>query len=52
MTDAEMLRECLRICGKNVTPETHRIAPEICPIALMYWRNPKTKPALTAPRPA
>lgn len=44
MTDAEKIAECLRICGPNVDEDTHRCAPEICPILLDYWRNPKLKP--------
>lgn len=45
MTTPEQQAECLRICGPNVMPDTHSIAPEMCPIALMYWHNPKLKAA-------
>lgn len=44
MNDAEKQSECLRICGPNVTPDTHRMAPEICPILQGYWHDPKSKP--------
>lgn len=44
MTEAEKFVECLRICGPHVTEVTHRIAPEMCPIQLDYWRGNLKKP--------
>jgi len=44
MTEQEKRSECLRICGPDVTPDTHRLAPEMCPILDQYWKNPTTHP--------
>ena len=46
MTPEEKQAACLRICGPNVRPEFHRTAPEMCPIAWDYWRNPKLRAEL------
>ena len=43
LTDTEMLKTCLRLCGPHVQVETHTIAPEICPVALLYWQEPQRK---------
>lgn len=45
MNDAEKQAECLRICGPDVDPRFHHIAPEMCPIAWDQWRNPNLRPA-------
>lgn len=44
MTQEEKQAECLRICGPDVKPDTHSIAPQMCPILEDYWKNPKLKP--------
>ena len=41
MNDTEKQRECERICGESGKRGIHRIAPEICPLELDRWRNPK-----------
>jgi hypothetical protein len=43
LTDTETLIACLRICGLHVGPDTHRMAPEICPVLLGYWMNPRLR---------
>ena len=40
LTPVEKLAACIRICGKHVGPDTHRMAPEMCPVLLDYWHNP------------
>jgi hypothetical protein len=45
LTEEEKRAECLRICGPGVTPEMHRMAPEMCPILLDWWKNPSLKPS-------
>lgn len=42
LTEAEKFAECLRICGPNVGIDMHRMAPEMCPIKLEQWHNPKS----------
>ena len=37
MTPEDKQAECLRICGPNVTPQTHRMAPIMCPILWDAW---------------
>lgn len=44
MTEQEKQAACLRICGPNVHPKFHRIAPEICPFKLDEWRGIRAKP--------
>lgn len=36
--------ECERICGEAGKRDMHRSAPEICPILLAQWKNPKLVP--------
>ena len=44
MTEQEKQNECERICGEAGVRDMHRCAPEMCPILLDQWRNPKLKP--------
>jgi hypothetical protein len=46
MTDAEKKVECERICGPRYSKESglHSSAPEMCPILLDLWKNPKRRP--------
>ncbi len=43
ITEAEKKAECLRICGPNIHPSFHKMAPEMCPIKLDEWKHPKRK---------
>ena len=42
--DERKQAQCLRICGPDVTPDTHRTAPEMCPILQGYWLKLSTRP--------
>jgi hypothetical protein len=46
MDEAEMVKECERICGESGKHGMHHAAPEMCPIQLAMWKNPKRKEEL------
>lgn len=33
--------ECARICGERGERGMHSIAPEMCPVQLKFWKNPR-----------
>lgn len=44
MTEQKKQEECERICGDAGKRDIHRSAPEMCPILLERWQNPKLVP--------
>jgi hypothetical protein len=46
MDEVEMVKECERICGESGKHGIHHAAPEMCPIQLAMWKNPKRKEEL------
>lgn len=41
---------CERICGEGGLRGWHRMAPEMCPLKLKEWKNPRLAPILRPPR--
>lgn len=39
MTDEQKKAECERICGPNATRDTHKMAPEMCPVLRDVWKS-------------
>ena len=37
----EELAGCQKLCGEGASRGMHRMAPDICPVLLAAWRNPK-----------